>query len=178
MSSEIVVTDSIYRSFNSTIKEIDPYSEADIALLKEYDQENHTNYFKMLDMICHNYSKEEYELLRMTNTVFKLLFYSTRKNKIDNICLVEYETDLKRLNMYIDNINKGIYKEVTEHAFKNMDMESVTVFVNKNDEKIIHNLLENGYIPLYDSTEKTDIVPLLLEKGESAYKGERSIICV
>lgn len=178
MSSKIVVTDSIYRPFNSPIKEINPYNEDDIVLLKEYDQENHTNYFKMLNILYKNYSKEEYELLRMTSTVFKLLLYLTRKNKIDSICLVEYETDLKRLNMYIDNINKEIYKEVTEYAFKKMDMESVTAFVNKSDGKLIHHLLEDGYIPLYDSKDKTDVVPLLLERGESMYKGERSIICV
>lgn len=176
--SEIIITDRIYRPFNSNIKEIDPYNEDDVNSVLQFDKKHNTNYYEVIESVRSNYNKESYELCRMSSPVFKVILYSKNKKDIQSIYLVEYEVDLKKLNVYYSTGNKEMYQELEEYVFKNMNMESMICFIPKTEENCLKRLLNNGYIPLYDSFDTTDLVPLLIEKDEKYSIEKGSIICV
>ena len=179
MTQNIIITGNRHSQKHSNIMEMDPYNSKTATLLREYDTKNNTSYFKFNEKTCEKYSKREYEIVRMTEPVFSILLYTLNKEEnIKSICLVEYENDLKQLRVSIDSSNKDIIGDVADYAFKNMKMESIIVFVNKNDKNILKELISNGYTPLFDDYDSKAQLPFLIEKDVDAYKDERSIICV
>ena len=114
------------------------------------------------------------------NRIDEIMVFHTlnKEENIKSICLVEYENDLKQLRVSIDSSNKDIIGDVADYAFKNMKMESIIVFANKNDKNILKELISNGYTPLFDDYDSKAQLPFLIEKDVDAYKDERSIICV
>lgn len=176
-SNRIIITDSISRSFNTNIKEIDPY-DIDEEMIRAFDHNHNTNYFGFLSNITTSYTKQEYELYKMTSPICTCLLYTSNSNKINEIYYAEYEMDLKKIKIYVDsNLNYNCH-EIEEYAFKNMDMESLTVFISRKDKDCIHKLVSNGYIPLFDNKDNSDIVPLMIEKDEKYQKQNGGIICV
>ena len=172
----IVVTNNIVRSFDEII-EIDPYDQKYIGLLNEYDQENSTSYCSILESINNGISEQEYELYRMTSPVFKTIFCNYDGKRISNVCLVEYQTDLKCFKMYIDDKNKEIYGGMTNYAFNNLGMKEVIVLVDKNKRSIINDLIGKDYIPLYDNYDSDSLVPFIKDK-EDYLNTSKNIICV
>jgi hypothetical protein len=151
MTQNIIITGNRHSQKHSNIMEMDPYNSKTATLLREYDTKNNTSYFKFNEKTCEKYSKREYEIARMTEPVFSILLYTLNKEEnIKSICLVEYENDLKQLRVSIDSSNKDIIGDVADYAFKNMKMESIIVFANKNDKNLLKELISNGYTPLFD----------------------------
>ena len=135
MTQNIIITGNRHSQKHINIMEMDPYNSKTANLLHEYDTKNNTSYFKFNEKTCEKYSKREYEIARMTEPVFSILLYTLNKEEnIKSICLVEYENDLKQLRVSIDSSNKDIIGDVADYAFKNMKMESIIVFANKNDK--------------------------------------------
>ncbi len=176
-SNRIIITDSISRSFNTHLKEIDPY-DVDEEMIRSFDNSHNTNYFDFITNITTRYTKQEYELYKMTSPICNCLLYTTNSKGIQDVYYAEYETDLKKINIYLSSGLNYNCHEIEEYAFKNMNMESITIFIPRKDNDLIHKLLSNGYIPLFDSRDNSDIVPLMIEKAEKYQKKNGGIICV
>ena len=176
MSHHVIITDNILRNFNEII-ELNPFDSKSLELIKQYDQKNKTDYSKYLVDAFHSSTYEQYELEKMVSPVFKGVYCNYDGEELKNVVLVEYETDLKKFKVYIDEKNYNIVNPLTSYVFNNLGMEQFVVFTNKNSKKIINELMEDEFIPLFDGNSNDSYVPLIKEK-EDFVLSSNSVICV
>lgn len=176
MSYHVIITENILRNFDEIV-EINPFDEKTKELLKQYDKKNKTNYFTYLSEITKDYDREKYELYKMISPIFKGLYCNYGSDGLNNVCMVEYENDLKTFKAYIDKNNSDICESLSRYVFNNLGMEEVILMVNKNNKKIINNLVESEYIPMVDDNDKDSYVPLIKEK-EDYEISRNSVVCV
>ena len=53
--------------------------------------------------------------------VFRALYCNYDGDVISDICIAECETDLKRINVYLDKNNFSIASDLTKYAFNNLN---------------------------------------------------------
>ena len=165
----VVVTRNIVKK-SSNIIEFDPYDQKLIRQLKKYDLKIGTIYSDEIDKIKKDLTEEEYQLERMVFPCFRILFCTYDGDVINNVCCGDIEKDLKRITLFIDEVNYKIYKRLTEYCFSNLGLEEVIVLVEKENKSIIKDLIKSNYIPLFDDGDHEEVLPFIKEKKDYSDK--------
>ena len=156
------------------IVEINPFDNEMLKLVKKYDSDNDTRYFDTIKTIVGDIDSKYYEVMKMTLPVTYSIFAYYGDNSLRDVCLIYSEKDLKTFRMYLNDKNFSICYNLTDYAFKNEAMSEVIVLVDRNNHKIINDLLDNKYIPLFDDNSKEALVPLVKDNEfEKEYKNVR-----
>ena len=156
------------------IIEISPFDEEILKQVEKYDIKNNTSYLTTIKNMVGSYDKKTYNVMRMTLPVTYSVFAYLNNDKISNLCLTYAQNDLKNFIMYLDNNNINIYNDLVEYAFKKEAMSEVIALVDRNDEKIINELLDDKFIPLFDNNSEEELVPLVKDREfEEEYKNVR-----
>lgn len=174
MSRHVIITDNISRNYKR-IMEIDPFDLNTIKKLEEYDKNKNTSFSKFISEVKDKYSKKEYESARMTLPVFRALYCNYDGDVISDICIAECETDLKRINVYLDKTNCSIASDLTKYAFNNLNMEQFIAFVDKKDKSIMSELINGEFIPIYEESSIESYIPFVKEKYDLV---QENVICV
>lgn len=177
MSRHVIVTDNIYRNYRDII-EINPFDTENLKMLREYDKKNKTTYSKYaLDCIKNN-DKEKYELEKLVFPVFKGIYCNYDSDGISNVCIAEYETDLKNFKVYIDEKNSDIVQSLCNYAFNNLGMEQFMILVSNKSKNLINDLMNSQFVPLYDENSEDEYIPLVKEKEDFYLDEATSVICI
>lgn len=156
------------------IVEINPFDNEMLKLVKKYDKENDTYHLDTIKTIVGDMDSKYYEVMKMTLPVTYSVFAHYEKNGLKDVCLTYSEKDLKTFRMYLNDKNFGICYDLADYAFKSEAMSEVIVLVDKNNHRIINDLLDNRYIPLFDDNSNEDLVPLVKDNEfEKEYKNVR-----
>lgn len=177
MSHHIVVTENISRDYRDII-EINPFDAENLKMLKEYDKENKTAYSNYVIDCIKNSDKEKYELEKLVFPVFKGIYCNYDSDRISNVCIAEYETDLKKFKLYVDEKNFEIIHGLCNYAFNNLEMEQFMVLVSSKSKKIINALCASKFIPLYDENSSEEYIPFIKEKEDFFLSEAASVICI
>ena len=177
MSHHVIVTKNISRDYKEVI-EIDPFNSKNLAMLKEYDEKNGTTYSEYALDCIKNFNKEKYELEKLVFPVFRGIYCNCDSDGISNVCVAEYETDLKKFKVYIDEKNYEIVQGLCSYSFNNLGMEQFMILVNSKSKDLISLLIGDEFIPLYDEFNEDECIPLIKEKEDFSLSQENSVICI
>ncbi len=147
--------------------EINPYNKEMMEKVIKYDEKNSTNYLSSLKSTIELVgSALEYEVYKMTMPVIYDVFAYYDGNDLSNLCLTYQQKDLKIFTMYLDNKNFQLYDDLELYATKNLCMSVVAALVDKNNHKLINNLIKDKYTPYFDDNSKEELVPLVKDNTE------------
>ncbi len=134
------------------IKEINLNNKEDLKLVKDYDINIYNSIKKRLR------KKED-------NIITDIFLASTKTNKIENFYTIHIEKDTKIASIYanIKNNKEKIISVITEDLLQENYIETVFIFIEKNNIKLINYLMEKGFMSLGDESD-TKYIPLIKEK--------------
>lgn len=153
----------------SFIKELhiaSPYNDQDLIYIKRYCRKHHQSLAERLEKIRDTYSEEEYEQQKELAVINREIYYTLTAEQITNLIEVEIEKDKKVATVYpqIHTYVKDLIPEICNDLIELNGMEQVFVFIRKNDQKTIRQLLEKGFLSLLTTEDQDDYIPFLKEK--------------
>ena len=153
--------------------EINPFNEELVKKVKKYDKENGTSYYTCIEYVKNTIKDSaQYEMYKMTVPVTNDIFAYYDGKNLSKLCLTYQQKDLKIFTMYIDDKNFKLYQDLEMYASKNLGMNVVAAMIDKNNNKLINNLIDDEYTPYFDDNSEEELVPLIKEK-EQIIKGNK-----
>ena len=112
-----------------------------LKLVKDFDNDLYSK------LILDN-NKFEY----MLDVIDSKFYASVKDNKIINFFRVEEEKDTKTARVYpvMKIYQKDLINNIFDDITVNDGMEVVFVFIDKNDDKLINNLIQDSFLPISD----------------------------
>ena len=154
--------------------EINPFNEEMVKKVIKDDKENSTDYYACIKYVKNKIKNSaQYEMYKMTVKVTDDIFAYYDGKNLSKLCLTTQQKDLKIFTMYLDDKNYNLHDDLEMYASKNLGMIVVAAMVDKNNNKLINNLVnDNEYTPYFDDNSKEELVPLIKEK-EQIIKGNK-----
>lgn len=132
-----------------SIEVINPFSKKDMSKIKEYDNKNNTQLAITIDSQYKSMDEKIYKQSIIESYIIALYLYTEKNNKIDEICFVNLERDLKVATIIPIPNNKKIAKIITKvisFIFETTDIQNIMVKVSQNDQVNLKELNKNNYI--------------------------------
>lgn len=142
------------------IHEFNPYSENELELLNKYSTNIHNEILKEINGLSYDGYKRKMEL----DILVKKYYYTKKDNEITNFIKVLIEKDTKIASIYpsINIYDKNLIPEISNDLL-NDDIEEVFVFIKKDNQKLLDDLLNDNFISLR-TDDDGGFIPLLKEK--------------
>lgn len=137
----------------------------DNLILEEYMKNlNYKNFYYELLSIKEKMQKEKNSSLE-TEIIQTEYYYTTSKERIENIARVTTINDRKVAQIELIKIEgkgKEFITSLAEYLILVKNLKDVFAFVNKEDKKVVKELLDKGFISL-ETAEDDLYIPLLFE---------------
>ncbi len=148
---------------------INPFKKKDIELLEDYCYKyNQQELYRKIENIKDRISEDDYISLKQIRPVIEELYYQKNEKEIIALAKVTISKDIKSAQIELfptDNNIKNIIINLSQSILQNNNIENVYIFINIQDKRLMHNLIENGFIPLISEGENGNFVPFMLEKN-------------
>ncbi len=147
---------------------INPYKEKDIKYLKDYCYKyNQQELYREISSIKYKISEEDYNAIKEIRPVIEELYYQKNEIQITSLTKVTIAKDIKsaQIELFATDYNiKNTIINLSQLILQNNNIENVYIFINRQDKRLMHNLIENGFIALISEGESEEYIPFMLEK--------------
>ena len=149
----------------------------DIKLLNKFDKDNNVVTSNESIKAKTIMSEKEYqELQRKSNEIKEKVAIETN-GKISEICYISGVKDIKQCNLSFKdpiNITKKMFNIGIDYAFNTLNMETIFININDDNQKLIKLLEENDFINLGEVKGKTTYLKEKNEKEIGSIKSEHN----
>lgn len=156
----------------SSIKDfniINPYKEKNIKDLEKYCYKySQQRLLSEITRIKDNISEEDYISIRQIRPVIEEYYYQKNEVEIISLVKVTFAKDIKSAQIELfptDSNIKNIIINLSQIILQNNNIENIYIFIDRKDKRLMHNLVENGFIPLISGEENDNYIPFMLEKS-------------
>ena len=154
--------------------EINPFNEEMAKKVKLYDQENGTSYYNCIEYVKNTIKDSaQYEIYKMTVPVTNDIFAYYDGKNLSKLCSTTQQKDLKIFTMYLDDKNYNLHDDLEMYATKNLGMIVVVAMVDKNNNKLKYDLMDDNYTPYSDDDSKEKLIPLIKDKEQILKENKR-----
>ncbi len=136
---------------------INPFSETDLTLLKEFAKNNNLNtkIISFYNFIKESKTEEEYQKeIQEQNNIIQSL-YIKDGSFIKDCCFLEGQRDIKKCTITFSPLLKQqksriLLQIATDYALNTLNMEEVFIALDKKDTSLLKILKDNNYENLGD----------------------------